>query len=109
MLTFFDLTFFSIMKIRDGRDDTQGRKVATLASYVIFVMSIVIPVFLVTVLCRRFEVLKIKEAKSSFNTLLLKIDKQARSRIAVPGFFFARRIMTAILLAMPIDNTLIFL
>ena len=75
MLTFFDLVFFSIMKIREGRDDTQGRKMATLVSYVIFVLSVIIPVFLMTVVCRRFEVLKIKEAKAPFNTLLLKIDK----------------------------------
>ena len=109
MLTFFDLTFFSIMKIREGRDDTSGRKFATLVSYVIFVLSIVIPVFLMTVVCRRFEILKIKESKASFNTLLLKLDKQARTRIAVPGIFFFRRILTAVLLAMPIDNTMIFL
>ena len=109
MLTFFDLTFFSIMKIREGRDDTSGRKFATLVSYVIFVLSIVIPVFLMTVVCRRFEILKIKESKASFNTLLLKLDKQSRTRIAVPGIFFFRRILTAVLLAMPIDNTMIFL
>lgn len=61
MLTFFDLVFFSIMKIREGRDDTSGRKIATLVSYIIFVLSIVIPMFLMTVMCKRFELLKLKE------------------------------------------------
>jgi len=61
MLTFFDLVFFSIMKIREGRDDTSGRKFATLVSYVIFVLSIVIPIFLMTVVCKRFDILKIKD------------------------------------------------
>ena len=41
--------------------------------------------------------------------MILKLDKGSRTRLAVPGIFFFRRILTAVLLAMPIDNTLIFL
>lgn len=41
--------------------------------------------------------------------MILKLDKQKRTRLAVPGIFFFRRLLTAVLLAMPIDNTLIFL
>jgi len=59
--------------------------------------------------CVRFDVMKIKEAKASFNTLLLKVDKQARWRIATPLFFFARRFATAALLAMPVTYVYIFL
>lgn len=109
MLTFFDLVFFSVMKIREGRDDTSGRKFATLVSYIIFVLSIVMPLFLMTVVCKRFPLLEIKDEKAAFNTLILKLDKQRRTRLAVPGIFFFRRVLTAVLLAMPIDNTLIFL
>jgi len=53
--------------------------------------------------------MKIKEAKQSFNTVVLKIDKQSRWRLIVPGYFFFRRFLTAVLLSMPIDNTFIFL
>ena len=61
------------------------------------------------VVCQRFDVLKIKEAKASFNTLVLKIDKQSRWRLVVPFYFFFRRGLTAGLLSMKIDNTFIFL
>jgi len=61
------------------------------------------------IVCKRFEVLKIKHAKASFNTVVLKIDKQSRWRLIVPGYFFFRRLLTACLLSMPIDNTFIFL
>jgi hypothetical protein len=53
--------------------------------------------------------MKIKEAKASFNTLLLKVDKQARWRIATPLAFFFRRFATAALLAMPVTYVYIFL
>merc|ERR1712195_454010 len=109
MLCYFDLTFFSTMKIVDGDDSTQARKVATMSSYVIFTISIVVPVFLMSVICKRFEVMKIKQAKASFNTVVLKIDKQSRWRLIQPGYFFFRRLLTAVLLSIPIDNTFIFL
>ena len=109
MLCYFDLTFFSIMKIVDGKNHTMSRRIATMASYVIFTLSVVIPVFIMVVVCRRFEVMKIKSAKASFNTIVLKIDKQSRWRLIQPGYFFFRRFLTAVLLSMPIDNTFIFL
>ena len=109
MLCYFDLTFFSVMKLVEGKDHTQARKVATMASYVIFTLSVICPVFLMFIVCKRFEVMKIKNAKASFNTLVLKIDKQSRWRLVQPGYFFFRRLLTAVLLSMPIDNTFIFL
>merc|ERR1712156_59493 len=51
----------------------------------------------------------LKEAKQSFNTLLLKIDKASRWRVMNPAYFFARRLLTAMLLTLPIENTFIFL
>jgi len=67
------------------------------------------PLLLMTIVCRRYEVMKIKQAKESFNTVVLKIDKQSRWRLIVPAYFFFRRLLTACLLSMPIDNTFIFL
>ena len=75
MLCYFDLTFFSTMKLVEGNDSTQMRKIATMASYIIFTLSVVVPVFLMSIVCKRFEVMKIKQAKQSFNTIVLKIDK----------------------------------
>jgi hypothetical protein len=104
MLTYFDLTFFSVMKIVEGNpaDNTSElRKMATIVSYIILVLSAVVPFFLMFVVCRRFEVMKIKHAKAAFNTVILKIDKQSRWRLIVPGYFFFRRYLTACLLSMP--------
>jgi len=109
MLSYFDLTFFSVMKLVEGNDSTQSRRIATMFSYVLFTLAIVVPTFLMFIVCKRFEVMKIKQAKASFNTLVLKIDKQSRWRLIQPGYFFFRRLLTAVLLAMPIDNTFIFL
>ena len=109
MLSYFDLTFFSVMKIVQGNDYNQTRRIATMASYVIFTLSVVIPTFLMFIVCKRFEVMKIKPAKANFNTIVLKIDKQSRWRLIQPGYFFFRRLLTAVLLSMPIDNTFIFL
>lgn len=75
MLTYFDLTFFSVMKIVEGNQSTENRKIATIFSYVILVLSAVVPFFLMFIVCRRFEVMKIKQAKANFNTVILKIDK----------------------------------
>jgi hypothetical protein len=63
MFAYFDLTFFAVLKLLDGNQSTQARKVATIVSYVILTLSIIVPLFFMTVLCRRFEVLKIKQAK----------------------------------------------
>jgi len=109
MLVYFDITFFSVMKIFEGENETNARKFNLLLSYVLFVVNIVLPVILITTIYRRFDILKIKEAKQSFNTLLLRLDKASKVRIVVPAYFFFRRCMTACLLTLPIDNTFIFL
>jgi len=109
MLVYFDLTFFSVMKIIEGDNSTTLRKMAVLLSYILFVVSIVMPVFLISIIFRRFAVLKVKEAKKGFNTLLLKIDKGSKWRVINPAYFFARRLLTALLLTLPIENTFIFL
>ena len=112
MLCYFDLTFFSVMKLvdaRQGNDTTPGRRMATIVSYVIFTLSMVLPVFFVTIVCVRFDVMRIKEAKAAWNTLVLKVDKQSRQRLFVTFYFFFRRILNAVLLAIPLDNTYIFL
>lgn len=109
MMVYFDLTFFAVMKIVEGNNSTTARKAALLISYIIFVINIILPVGLIALVFRRFEILKIKEAKQSFNTLLLKIDKQAKIRVGNAAYFFLRRIITAVLLTLPITSTFIFL
>lgn len=109
MLVYFDFTFFSIMKIIEGNNSTIMRKVALFFSYFFFVISVVIPVFLIALLLKRFDVLKLKEGKRKFNTLVLKIDKASRWRIINLAFFFGRRLLTAMLLTLPVDNQYIFL
>ena len=60
MLVYFDLSFFAIMKLVEGDVSTYDRNVAFIASYVFFTLNIVIPVLLVSIVCVRFEVMKIK-------------------------------------------------
>lgn len=109
MLIYFDFTFFSIMKIIEGNNSTTMRKLALFVSYFFFILSIIVPVFLIVLLLKRFDVLKLKEGKRKFNTLVLKIDKASRWRVINLAFFFGRRLLTAMLLTLPIDNQYIFL
>jgi hypothetical protein len=109
MLCYFDVTFFSVMKLIEGSDYTLERRIATIASYVLFTLAMVLPVFFISVVCYRFDVLRIKHAKAAFNSLILKVDKQSRWRLIVPFYYFFRRILTAVLLSIPISNTFIFL
>jgi len=109
MLAYFDCTFFSAMKIIEGNNSTGMRKAALFMSYVFFVISIVAPIFLVVLLLMKFHVLKMKEMKASFNSLVLKIDKANKWRVVNVAFFFGRRIVTAMLLCLPITTKYIFL
>lgn len=109
MLVYFDTTFFAVMKIMDPNNHTMARKVALCTSYVVFILNIALPGFLIAHINCKFDILAMKEAKQSFNTLLLKIDKASRWRIMNPAYFFARRLLTAMLLTLPIENTFIFL
>jgi len=94
MLAYFDLTFFSIMKIIEGNNETSMRKVALFFSYAFFVTSIVAPVFFIALLLRRFSILSEKAGKAKFNSLVLKIDKGSKWRVINVGFFFGRRLLT---------------
>ena len=78
-------------------------------SYIFFVISIVAPVFFVALILKRFELLKIKDAKKNYNTLVLKIDKGSKWRAIHVSFFFGRRLLTAVLLTLPITSQFIFL
>lgn len=109
MLSYFDFTFFAIMKILDGNNSSLMRKVATFISYFFFVSAIIMPIFFLAVILRKHPVLKEKEGKSKFNTLLLKIDKASKWRNIQPMLYFGRRIVTAGLLCLPINNQYIFL
>lgn len=94
MLAYFDITFFSIMKILDPNNSTSTRKAALLFSYAFFVISIVAPVFFVALLLRRASVLSEKVGKQRFNALVLKIDKASKWRTIHVGFYFGRRLLT---------------
>lgn len=94
MLAYFDITFFALMKILDGNNESAVRKAALFFSYGFFVISVVAPVAFIAILLRRFDVLKVKEAKARFNTLVLKIDKNSKWRVSHIVFFFGRRLLT---------------
>jgi len=54
MLAYYDLTFFSAMKLAEGNDSTQLRKIASVASIVLLILSVVVPFTLITIMCKRF-------------------------------------------------------
>jgi len=104
MLCYFDLAFFSMMKLVDGDQSTPGRRQATIVSYIMLTFAFIVPFFLVSIACKRFTVLGIKDAKKSFNAILLKVNKASRWRLLLPLYFFMRRAAAAMLLSMPIDG-----
>ena len=109
MLIYFDTTFFSVMQIMDTDNKSTARKAFLPFAYMILSFNIVLPIYLIVLMNRRFTILNMKEAKQSFNSLLLRIDKASRWRIMNPAYFFVRRLFTAMLLTLPEENSLIYL
>ena len=97
MLVYFDFTFFALSKIIESNNTTTMRKIATFFSYAIFVINVVLPVFFLALLLRKFPLLKEKAGKAKFNSLILKIDKASRWRVIHCTFFFGRRILTGMI------------
>ena len=58
------------------------------------------PLVAMIYLCAKVKDLKDKQNKQSFNTLLLKVDKERYMSILLPIFFFLRRLMTAMILVL---------
>jgi hypothetical protein len=71
MLIYYDLTYFAIMKFANSDSDKDSfDKLLTFLGIVVICTSIVIPLLLMTVIFKRFSVLRIKETKRSFNVLI---------------------------------------
>jgi len=108
MLAYYDTTFFAVMKLVEGDDSTDLRKMASLGSLVVIGLALLLPFAFAVLICKRAPFLKVKSVKKPFNALLLKLDKARRVRLAPPIYFFARRFATAVMICMPIDSKLIF-
>ena len=63
MLSYYDLTFFSVMKLTEGSAHTPARKLANMVSYGIIVFSILLPFFFSVLICKRQPYMKVKEVK----------------------------------------------
>ncbi len=109
MLVYFDFTFFSVMKILEGNHATMMRKIALTFSYLFLAVAVLVPILLVGVILKKHKQIQTREGKSRFNTLMLKIDKASRWRNVNVAFFFGRRLLTAVLLCLPITTEYIFL
>lgn len=111
MISYFNLCIFSLTKIIEPRENdiNDTRRMLTITAYVIFTLVILLPLICITVVCSRFDLMKIKEAKASFNTLILKVDKQSRYRLMLPFLYFMRRLAIALLLAIPTNFSYLFL
>lgn len=111
MISYFTLCIFASIKIMEPRENdiNDTRRALTISAYIVFTLVILLPLIFMTVICSRFDLMKIKEAKASFNTLIVKIDKQSRYRLMIPFFYFLRRLSIALLIAIPIDFPYIFL
>ena len=93
----------------DTDNKSTARKAFIPFAYIILIFNIVLPIYLIVHMNRRYNILNMKEAKQSFNSLLLRVDKASRWRIMNPAYFFVRRLFTAMLLTLPQENTLIYL
>jgi hypothetical protein len=109
MLCYFDLTFFSVMKLAEGNNSTSLRQLASKISIFFASSSILIPICLITFVFLKFKVFRIKNQCRFFKTLLLKIDKKRRRNALVPCVFFARRFFVTMVLAFPLENRFAFI
>lgn len=109
MLAYFDLTFFASMKIWEGKNESEMRRIALGFAYFFICLGCVAPLGFFTLVMVKYKNLQVKKLKASYNTLVLKVDKNRRWRVANIGFFFGRRMAIAILLCLPITNKYIFL
>ena len=57
MLAYFGATFFSLMKIMNDDNSNTNRKLLLLASYIIFIGNIILPILITWMIFRRFELL----------------------------------------------------
>ena len=109
MIIYLPSTLFASRYIMElFKDSPKKNNPALLLSVVVFILNLILPVVLLYKVHQRFEILMLKEAKQSFNTLLLKIDKAGRRRVNNPAFFFSRRLLTAIALTLPTENSVVF-
>ena len=108
-MAYYDLTFFSFMKIVDGNVSTPGRQMAQLMSYVIIVSSLIVPMFLMFIVLRSHSLYEVKRYKERFSTILIKIDKTNYVHLFLPLFFFFRRFTQSMAMSLPEGHPLVFL
>ena len=97
MMSYLDAIFITGILIVDSESDLHW---SSALAYLILAITTIIPFCVTIFLCTKFNSLKDKAGKEGFNTLLLKVDKEDRSRIFVPAFFFFRRFATALVLVL---------
>ena len=69
----------------------------------ILALVVMFPLVAMIYLCAKFKDLRDKQIKQSFNTLVLKVDKERYMAILLPIFFFLRRLATAMILLLGAD------
>ena len=98
MMAYIDLVIIAGVVLFDSDDDVLS--FPGIIALLVISFTFFMPLLVLFYLCSKFDQLQNKESKQSFNTLLLKVDKEDRWRIFLPCFYFFRRFMTAVVLVL---------
>lgn len=81
MVSYFDLVFVASLTLFKRGVSSQILSPMVLFSLIIMLGLLLAPWIVLVYLCAKFKTLTSKVGKKSFNTLLLKVDKESRLRI----------------------------
>jgi len=104
-VVYFDLVFTHLLEVKGQMSDSKDISNSVIIATLVLAVCVIVPVIIMIYLCAQFKELTDKKHKQNFNSLLLKVDKASRTRIAIPAFFFIRRFVTALVLAFVSNET----
>ena len=96
MLAYFDMVFISGVILFDLDEDVLTFR--SIIALFVLTLTFFLPWLVVFFLCIKFE--KPKEERTSFSTVLLLVDRENRSRIFLPCYYFLRRLVSALLIVL---------
>lgn len=96
MLAYFDMVFISGVILFDLKEDVLT--IRSIVALFVLTLTFFLPWLVVFFLCIKFN--KPKEERTSFSTVLLLVDRENRSRIFLPCYYFLRRLISALLIVL---------
>jgi len=108
-LSFLDMAFLSAVRVFNSDVNVKFYVFGKIMGVFLLSFTFIAPILIMLFLCTRFDKLQSKTFREKFNTILLKVDKGTRMRLAAPLFFFSRRWVFSLILVMSLDSEAVFL